>query len=125
MERASLARETFVLYNRTSHTFQLVSEYFQRERVPLANMIEPGSMEAIKEVVKIGVGVGVLAPWIAQQELDSGALVALPIGPRRLTRQWGVAYTRTHTPTLAEQTFIGLCRALTEETRFNAPLAAS
>lgn len=118
VDRESLARETFVLYNRTSHTFQLVSEYFQRERVPLTNVIELGSMEAIKELVKIAVGAAVLAPWIAQTELSSGTLVALPLGKRRLTRQWGVAYSRTHTPTLAEQTFIGLCRSLTQESQF-------
>lgn len=120
VDRERLARETFVLYNRTSHTFQLVSDYFQRERVPLAHVIELGSMEAIKELVKIGLGVAVLAPWIAQAELAAGALVALPLGKRRLTRQWGIAHALTHTPTLAEQTFIGLCRSLTQEAQFTA-----
>lgn len=118
VDRENLGRETFVLYNRTSHTFQLVSDYFQRERVPLAHVIELGSMEAIKELVKIGLGVAVLAPWIAQAELASGALVALPLGKRKLTRTWGVAYARERTLSLAEQTFIGLCRSLTQDSDF-------
>lgn len=118
VDRENLGRETFVLYNRTSHTFQLVSEYFQRERVPLAHVIELGSMEAIKELVKIGLGVAVLAPWIAQAELASGALVALPLGKRKLTRTWGVAYASDRTLSLAEQTFIGLCRSLTQDSEF-------
>ena len=118
VDRDTLGRETFVLYNRTSHTFQLVSDYFQRERVPLAHVIELGSMEAIKELVKIGVGVAVLAPWIAKAELASGALVALPLGKRRLTRTWGVAYPSDRALSLAEQTFVGLCRSLTQDSDF-------
>lgn len=124
IDRESLGRETFVLYNRTSHTFRLVSEYFQRERVALASVIELGSMEAIKELVKIGLGVAVLAPWIAQTELASGALVALPLGKRKLTRQWGVGYARAHALTLAEQTFVGLCRSLAQEAPFAGPAPA-
>ena len=50
----------------------------------LSNFIELGSMEAIKELAKIGVGVGVIAPWVARQELAAGSLVALPLGARPL-----------------------------------------
>ena len=35
-----------------------------------------------------GLGVGVLAPWVARQELTAGSLVSFPIGSRRLRRHF-------------------------------------
>ncbi len=112
--RESIENETFVLYNKVSYTFRLVAEYFREEGIVLGHFIELGSMEAIKELVKIGVGIGVLAPWVARAELESGALVDFPLGRRRLRRTWGVAHLRGRRLPLGEETFIGLCRAVTE-----------
>lgn len=112
--RESIESETLVLYNKASQTFRLVSEYFREEKVTLSNYIELGSMEAIKELVKIGIGAGVLAPWIARGELESGSLVMLPLGARRLRRRWGVAHLKGRRLALAEETFVGLCVSVTE-----------
>jgi len=106
--------ETLILYNHTSYTFRLVKDYFRAEGLPLTNILELGSMEAIKELVKIGLGVGVLAPWVATRELESGALLSLPLGKRKLKRQWGVGYLRGRRPSLGEETFIGLCQSATQ-----------
>lgn len=112
--RGPLETETLILYNKSSYTFRLVADYFRNERVPIGHSIELGSMDAIKELVKIGVGVGVLAPWIAQPELESGALVSFPLGRKRLRRTWGIAHLRGRRLPLGEETFIGLCRSVTE-----------
>lgn len=112
--RESIESETLVLYNKTSQTFRLVSEYFREEKVTLSNYIELGSMEAIKELVKIGIGAGVLAPWIARAELENGSLVMLPLGTRRLRRRWGVIHLKGRRLALAEETFVGLCVSVTE-----------
>ncbi len=110
----SIAEEMLVLYNKTSYTFRLITEYFREEKITLNNYIELGSMEAIKELVKIGMGAGILAPWIAREELKSGALVEFPLGRRKLTRNWGVVYLRGRRLPLGEETFAGLCRTVTE-----------
>lgn len=110
----SLAAETVVLYNKASYTYRLVTEYFREERVSIGHFIELGSMDAIKELVKIGVGVGVLAPWVARNELEGGALVDFPLGLKPLRRMWGIAHVRGRRLPLAEETFIGLCRSVTE-----------
>lgn len=119
--RESIEAETLVLYNKTSHTFRLVSEYFREEKITLSNFIELGSMEAIKELVKIGIGPGVLAPWIARQELESGSLISLPLGPRKLRRHWGVAHLKGRRLALAEETFVGLCVSVSEILGLTAP----
>ncbi|MFT3781554.1 MAG: LysR family transcriptional regulator [Nibricoccus sp.] len=112
--RDKIADETLVLYNKNSYTFRLVSEYFREEKIFLSNYIELGSMEAIKELVKIGLGAGILAPWIAREELRTGALISFPLGRRKLKRRWGVVYLRGRRLPLAEETFVGLSRTVTE-----------
>ena len=112
--REHLAAETFILYNKGSYTFRMVMDYFRSDGIVLNNFIELGSMEAIKELAKIGLGVGVLAPWIVRQELASGALVALPLGPRKLRRSWGIGHLRGRRLPLGEETFVGLCRSVAE-----------
>ena len=119
--RDTIEAETLVLYNKASHTFRLVTEYFREEKITLSNFIEPGSMEAIKELVKIGIGAGVIAPWIAREELASGSLVSVPLGPRKLKRRWGVAHLKGRRLALAEETFVGLCVSVTESLGLNAP----
>lgn len=113
VERDEIPGHTLVLYNKASYTFRLVTDYFREEGVTLGNFIELGSMEAIKALVKLGLGAGVLAPWIAQPELESGALVSFPLGTRKLARTWGVAHLRGRRLPPAEETFVQLCRTTT------------
>jgi DNA-binding transcriptional LysR family regulator len=122
--REGIETETIVLYNKSSHTFRLVSDYFREEKIAFNNFIELGSMEAIKELVKIGIGAGVLAPWIARAELENGSLVSVPLGPRKLRRRWGVAHLKGRRLALAEETFVGLCVSVSERLGLKGPLAA-
>ncbi len=123
--REAIEAETLILYNKSSQTFRMVNDYFREEKIPLSNVIELGSMEAIKELVKIGLGAGVLAPWIAREELESGALVSLPLGPRKLKRHWGIAHLKGRRLALAEETFVGLCESVAETLGLTSPRAVA
>jgi DNA-binding transcriptional LysR family regulator len=116
---AEIKRQNFILYTRTSYLSEMVEEYFRREDIVLATSFELGNMEAIKELVKLGLGVSILAPWVAQKELAEGSLCALPLGRRKLKRRWGILHRKVQQLTLAQETFIGLCRSVTEN--FHAP----
>lgn len=109
--RNEIPRQNYILYNKRSVTFRIVEEYFRREEMVLNTVIELGSMEAIKELVKLGLGVSILAPWIARKEIEEGSLVALPLGRRKLERRWGILHWRGKRLNLAEETFIGLCES--------------
>jgi LysR family transcriptional regulator for metE and metH len=50
--------------------------------------------EAILEMVKSGLGIGVLARWVAQPALRDGTLLARPVTSRGLKRTWGAAWMR-------------------------------
>jgi DNA-binding transcriptional LysR family regulator len=96
---------------------EMIESYFQREAVVLPTSIELGNMEAIKELVKLGLGVSILAPWVAAKELAEGSLRALPLGQRKLERTWGILLRKGQPLSLAHQTFIGLCSAVADNLR--------
>ena len=111
VERSAIPRQNYILYSKHSVTFRIVEEYFRREQMTLNTVIELGSMEATKEFVKLGLGVSILAPWIARKEIEDGSIVALPLGRRKLQRRWGILHWRGKRLNLAEETFMGLCQS--------------
>ena len=113
--REEIAQQSYVLYNKHSYTFRMIERYFGDQDIVLRSFIELGSMEAIKELVKLGLGVSILAPWIARDELEKQSLVALPLGKRKLKRHWGICLWRGRRLSLPEETFIGLCQTATTE----------
>ncbi|HEY0456269.1 MAG TPA: LysR family transcriptional regulator [Verrucomicrobiae bacterium] len=117
--RAEIPRQSYVLYNKGSFTFRMIEEYFRQEDMVLNTVIELGSMDAIKELVKLGLGLSILAPWIAQKELQEKSLVALPLGKRKLKRNWGIVHWRARRLSLAEETFIGLCKTVADNLHQN------
>lgn len=117
VERAEIVRQNYILYTKTSLMFEMVGAYFHAEKLVLPTSIELGNVEAIKELVKLGLGISILAPWVVQEELQNGALVALPLGKRKLKRRWGVLSWRGRRRSLPEETFAGLCHSVTAELR--------
>lgn len=113
--RNEIPKQSYVLYNKNSYTFRMVRDYFNQEDMVLNTVIELGSMEAIKELVKLGLGVSILSPWIAQKEIQEKSLVALPLGRRKMKRNWGVIHWRGRRLSLAEETFLGLCKSATAD----------
>ncbi len=114
VDHADIPRQSYILYNKASYTHQMVESYFRAEDMVLQSSIELGSIEAIKELVKTGVGISILAPWVVQKELAEKSLVALPLGRRKLKRRWGILHWRERRLNLPEETFVGLCKSVTE-----------
>lgn len=112
--RSEIATQNFIVYRRASRTWRMIESYFREEEMVLNAVIELGAMDAIKELVKVGLGISVVATWAARKELHEQFLVALPVGRRRLSRNWGVVHWAGRRLTLAEETFTGLCRAATD-----------
>jgi DNA-binding transcriptional LysR family regulator len=111
VDRGEIPKQNYILYNKASITFRIIEQYFRQEEMTLNTVIELGSMEAIKELVKLGLGISIVSPWIARKEIEEGSVVALPLGRRRLRRRWGILHWRGKRLNLAEETFVGLCEA--------------
>jgi LysR family transcriptional regulator, low CO2-responsive transcriptional regulator len=105
-------RETLIVYPRSSLTFRLLSAHFQRAGLRLGPFIEAGSMDLIKELAKNGTGIGVLAPWVAHEELRDKTLCALSLGANPLWRRWGVLSRRNRSALPGESEFISLLASI-------------
>lgn len=110
ISREELRRQPLILYQRNSATARMIDDYFRALDLVPSTVMEISSIEAIKELVKLDLGVSVLAPWTADKDLARGKLRMRPLGPRTLSRQWVIAYLRGRRLNLVEETFCRLCR---------------
>ncbi|MBC2595466.1 LysR family transcriptional regulator [Ruficoccus amylovorans] len=104
-----LEGETLHLYGNESRTDKVVLDALRSQGVRAAEILEVGSIDAVKEMVKIGQGVAFMARWAVQKELDEGSLVMRPVNGHTIERLWKIYWARQHQLTLFEETFVGLC----------------
>ena len=107
-----VAKQRFILPERTNETHSLVDAYFQQEGVSIKAFIEIGNEEAIKQFVRLDLGVGLLPRWIAANEIRQGTLASVPLGRGHLRRNWGILHCTNHELTFPESVFVNLCRTV-------------
>ena len=79
--------ETFFIYPPRQESLFLQNVLIPAGAVP-GRVEEVKLTEAITQLVQANLGVAALARWAVQPLLDDGSLVALPLPPRGLERQW-------------------------------------
>lgn len=110
--REQMRTQPLILYQRSSLTAQLVDRYFRDLEIAPSTVMEIANTEAIKELVKLDLGVAVMAPWTVEKELVRGTLCMRPLGPKPLRRQWAIISLAGRRWNLAEETFCRLCRTV-------------
>ena len=109
--RKDVPRQQYILYLKNSRTFELIEEYFSGEGMEIESVIEMGSMSAIRELVKLGLGITILPPWVAGTDVTKRRLRVVSLGRCKLKRQWGLLHWKGRPTGWAEDTFRQLCRA--------------
>lgn len=105
-----VAKERLILPERHSETHCLIDNYFHHDGIRIKPFIEIGNEEAIKQFVRLDLGVGLLPRWIAASEIEQGSLACVALGRRRLRRRWGILHATSHTLSFPESVFVNLCR---------------
>lgn len=107
---AELATQVLISYNKSSQTHQLLLHRLAREHAAPPPTMEVREAEAVTEMVKLGLGIAVLPPWVVREDLRQKRLEAVPLGRIGLKRSWAVAYIQgKHLPAYS-QAFIKICR---------------
>ena len=108
---AQLAEETYIVTSRRSYTCELFTQHFLAKGVRVGKFIEMGSIEAMKQFVKLGLGTALAAPWAAVGDLERGELACVPMPFGRLEREWVVSCLEDRPLNQAEKEFHRLASA--------------
>jgi DNA-binding transcriptional LysR family regulator len=111
-QRDDIPNCKLILPERGGNTYRLIESYFRNESIGIHPFIEIANEQAIKEFVRLDMGVGILPRWMAAPELADGLLQALPLGRRRLKRRWGVLHSRKRKLSLADDLFVSIARSV-------------
>jgi DNA-binding transcriptional LysR family regulator len=103
---ARLGRETFIAHNVPSPLRQKVIASFKRHKTPLNMEVELPSLEAIKRFVQRGNGVALVPKLTVENELESGALVAIAVPELQVERKLRLVYRRQAALSHAARAFL-------------------
>ena len=56
--------------------------------------MEISSPEASKELIKVGIGIGILADWVVEEDVNKGELVSLQLGKKNWQELGGISLKR-------------------------------
>ncbi|WP_119421612.1 LysR family transcriptional regulator [Desertibaculum subflavum] len=90
---AALATQPVVLYEPGAHTRRVVDDWFLAAGQSLKPAMQLGSVEAIKQLVGAGLGLGLLPRMAVAQMASRGPLAVRPLAPR-LYRELGLVVRR-------------------------------
>ncbi len=91
-----LSEEPFIIREKGSATREVLETYLKEKKAlnfsQLANCVELGSSEAIKEAIIAGLGVSVISVHAVARELASGLLCEVPVAGLKLERNFYLIY---------------------------------
>jgi DNA-binding transcriptional LysR family regulator len=99
----------FIVYAKATETHRLIEEWLEYNGFHGKKPLVLGDMQAIKEMAKLGIGVGIVAPWVAAREIEDGSLRVVNLPGPNIDREWGVFHSPKREPSLIEEAFIGMC----------------
>lgn len=127
LDAREIGRQPLILCNRASVSGRMQRRFFDHQGIMPNALMEIGSLELIRELVKLNVAVAVLPPWLFDQELTTGSVRMRPLGAKGLRRSWTILHRAQRRLALPEEQFIKLFRrqaATLRLDRTGLPLAA-
>jgi DNA-binding transcriptional LysR family regulator len=106
---STMREQQFIIYAKATETHRLIEEWLEQGSGHGGKTLVLGDMQAIKEMAKLGIGVGIVAPWVAAREIEEGSLRVVNMPGSPIEREWGVFHSSKREPSLVEEAFIGMC----------------
>ena len=102
-----------ILYDEPTNKQTILSEYFENYAVDYRKPCHLGNIPAIVEMVKLNIGIAIVAPWMLGEALNKYNLVSLPLGRSKLTRKWVALFKQNRRLNWVEESFLKLFKRLT------------
>jgi len=101
-----LGEETFIAHNVSGPYRRRVIEAFQSHRVPLNMGIELPTIETIRRMVQLNMGVAFLPRMCVQHDIDHGVLVEIPVAEIEMERKIRLVYAANRQLSHAGRAFL-------------------
>ncbi len=111
-----LAMETFIAHNVVSPFREKVLEIFEQHGVPLHMDVEMPTIETIKKLVQLNLGVAFLPRMCVEPEIAAGLLVEVPVRQIHLERNIRLVRPAKRTLSYAGQAFLALVQGAGADT---------
>ena len=108
-----LTEQMLILYDEPTNTQTILSEYFENYAVDYRKPSHLGNIPAIVEMVKLNIGIAIVAPWMLGEALNKYNLVSLPLGRSKLTRKWVALFKQNRRLNWVQESFLKLFKRLT------------
>ena len=103
-----LGMETFIAHNVVSPYRAAVIDTFRRHQVPLNMEVEMPTIETIRKLVQLNMGVAFLPKMCVEQELRAGALAEVGVREIQVERKIRLVYPAKRQVSYAAQAFLDL-----------------
>lgn len=101
-----LQSSTLMLLDKNNMTRQYIDDYLQENQIVIKDSIDISDMDLLIEFARIGVGVACVIKNFVKKDLETGALVEIPLGFPIHKREVGFAYKTTSKPSKSLAEFI-------------------
>jgi DNA-binding transcriptional LysR family regulator len=103
---SELGMETFIAHNVVSPYRQQVIDTFRRHKVPLRMEIEMPTIETIRKLVQLNMGVAFLPKMCVEQEIAAGVLKEVPVEEMQMERKIRLVHAAKRRLSHAAQAFL-------------------
>lgn len=97
---------TLMLLDKENMTRQYIDDYLKEQRIEPGNLLEVTTMDLLIEFAKISLGIACVIRQFVQPELDTGALLEIPLGFPIHKREVGLACLNARQYSHAMQAFM-------------------
>lgn len=103
-----LTTEEFIFQKRPSNTRAFLDSWLEKEQLGISPKFEVVSFNLVKDMTKIGMGIGYLTKEFVREELSKGELFELKTSPKVPSREIGIVTLKNIYPSFAARAFIDL-----------------
>lgn len=107
-----LRKVSVIVSDRNGTSFARLQDFCKRHSLRMPQVLEAGHYGLVREMAKVGQGIGLLPTWVAQRALKAGELKAVRFPGGGLPGRWGLAHRNERKFNRTETAFLNLCHSL-------------
>jgi DNA-binding transcriptional LysR family regulator len=94
IEPADLAAQQMIMHENGSAPRKAIDEYIRMHNIQIKIPLEVSSNRAIKKAVEEGIGIALISRKVAQEEIRTGRLAAIPMSDPSMSRKFFIIHHR-------------------------------